>query len=313
MKSNTIESKPTKTLNQERIGSGGQFNQFGVEQGYCPSSGLLPYQHNLMACIPLKDRMISIPVDMLVRMEDNLTKTVQRSQDNNIEVARSVLQSSVFCFLQFEKAFKSLLSKGDDNTQLYNLEKCIAELKQANASQKEMSTHDFSWLVTCENPSTTNARELFEHCIKVIEEFLPLLGGRKIEANKHEKVRNYVGWSGWQQQSEQIWVSNLALGRLLQKFLKEEPKNEIYREINCFQQSVAYILSCFKQSQYPKQKEIEEIYTKSDFKFITEDPIFNYELKNVISVEEKIETDEPYESTEAPASTGIFGSLWGNS
>src|SRR5262249_35862129 len=150
----------------------------------------------------------------------NLTKTVQRSQDNNIEVARSVLQSSVFCFLQFEKAFKSFMSKGDDNTQLYNLKKCIDELKQANAAQKEISTHDLAWLVTDENPSTTNARELFEHCIKVIEEFLPLLGGRKIETNSHEKVRNFVGWHGWQQQSEQIWVSNLALGRLLQKFLK---------------------------------------------------------------------------------------------
>lgn len=249
----------------------GQFNQYEVQQGH-----LAQYErdvsafHPRMAWVPLQNRMISIPVEMLTNMERNLTKVVQRTQTNNVTIALSVLQSAVFAFLQFEKASSTWTSKGDDNTQLHNLQKCLDELKQANADQKEVSTHDFSWLVTDENPFVTNARELFEHCAKVIGEFIPLLKGRSTEVHSHEKVQQIAGWTGWKQQAEQINVSNFALGHLLQKLLSEDEANKVvYKEVHCFHQSVAYIIVCFSRGQYPKQQPIEEIYSKSEIQFIS--------------------------------------------
>lgn len=294
----------------------GQMYGHGVEQGqggnpYFPGAmGYNPYIP--MAWIPLGDRMINVPVFMLEPMRTNLTPIVQRSQDNNMTVALSVLQSAVFCFLQFEKAFKSFLSKGDDNTQLYNLSRCIGELEQANASQQTAATaiHSFGWLVTDENPLITNTRELFEHCIKVIKEFTPCLGGRVVQTYTHEKpLQLFTGWRGWQQQAEQIRVSNQALGKLLQKFLMQDPDNAaIYKEILCFQQSVNYTLDCFALCQYPKQKAIQAIYKSQGFEYITEVKEFYHTLEAV-----QVDLTPIEEETTNSQSGGLFSSIFGSS
>src|SRR4051794_31047889 len=114
-----------------------------------------------------------MPPEFLYEAKTNLTHTIQRIQENNMLVALSVLQSAILALLGLEKAFKSLLSRGDDTTLLNNLKKCIAELQQANAPQTTISSHPLAWLISEEKTTTTDARELFEQCIKVIEEFIP--------------------------------------------------------------------------------------------------------------------------------------------
>lgn len=312
MYTNNNTSSYSVAPNQQRPqpASNGQFSQYPVEQGQAPYSqataGFNPYM--IPTWIPLNDRMVNIPAFMLQTMETNLTTKVQREQDNNMTVALSVLPSAIFCFLQFEKAFKTLFSKGDDNTQLHNLEKCINELKQANISQKEVSTHDLGWLVTREVPIITNTRELFEHCIKVIDEFIPCLGGRRVKTYTHEKTLQFAGWRGWQQQAEQIRVSNMALGRLLQKFLSQDPENaSIYKEISCFQQSVEYTLDCFFLSKYPTQKSISAIYASNGFQFISEVKASYHDLEDI-----NIEQEEEEGTTEGQ-SVGLLGSWFGGS
>ena len=277
-----------------------QFGQYPVTQGYgspYAQGAMGHYPTTVMAWVPFNDRMICLPPETLKTMEVNLTNVVQRTQDNNMTVALSVLQSAVFTFLQFEKAFKSLPSKGDDYTQLHNLQKCITELEQANYPQKNLSTHPFSWLVTNEDPLITNTRELFEHCIKVIGEFAPLLGGqfvgRSAQVHTYEKIAQSYGWTGWQQQAEQIGVSNQVLGRLLEKFFAKDPSNaEVYKEIKCFQQSVAYMLKGFFENKYPEQNTIANIYTNAGFDYFdkldTHSP-----LSGVISSQSSNNDDEP--------------------
>ncbi len=291
---------------------GGQFYQHTVEQGQgVPySQGVAGYNpYMTTAWVPMNDKMVSLPMPMLQIMEANLTAVVQRTQNNNMTVALSVLQSAVYCFLQFERAFKTLFHKGDDNTQLYNLAKCVAELKQANASQQTTATatHWLGWLVTNEDPVITNTRELFEQCIKVIEEFQPCLSGRITETYTHEKmVQIYAGWRGWQQQAEQVRVSNQALGRLLQKFLAQDSENATYKEIRCFQQSVSYAIDSFFLRQYPKADVIEAIYSGSGFEFITEVKEHYHSLQDITT---GVDVEESNEDAKKP---GFLSSLWGN-
>lgn len=224
-----------------------------------------------MATIPLTDRsVVSIPCELLNETKINLTKMVQRTQRNNITVALSVLQSALIALLGLEAAFKSLLSKGDDTTLLTNLYKCIEELKQANTPQTSISSHPLAWLVSDEETSTTDARELFEHCIKVINEFIPCLTGRK-GYNSHEFFSQTFGWKGWKQQAQQISVSNLALARLLDSFQGSESEkskklensgqsNKVFIEVRCFNEAIDNIIECFYKETYPSTDVIASIY-----------------------------------------------------
>lgn len=280
----------------------GQFGPYGVMPGQGMPYGQagMGYNDPFMAWVPLGGRMVSLPTVVLQTMEMNLTQSVQRTQDNNVTVALSVLQSAILSFLQFERSYKSLTSKGDDNTQLYILRKCIGELKQANALQKEISTHDCGWLVTREEPIVTNTRELFEHCIKIIDDFIPCLGGRTVETYTIEKPFQFLGWRGWQQQAEQVRVSNIALGRLLHKFLKNEPENEVYKEVLCFHQCVTYTCNRFFISKYPEQKMIEGIYEKNGFQFVAEE-------REAHTLED---VGVEGQGMQVESTSGIFGSLW---
>jgi len=170
---------------------------------------------------------------------------LKKTQENNITVARSVLRSAVLSFLQFEKSFKSLLSKGDDSTQLYIIRKCIKELEQANCPfNKIVEDPNISWLVSHEDPRVSTIRELLEHCIKIMYEVMPLLGGRNTSVHAFEIPVQAYGWKGWQQQSEQIKVSNDALGLLIEENTPEK-LDGVYKDIICFQESISYIISCF--------------------------------------------------------------------
>jgi hypothetical protein len=119
----------------------------GYGSFYIGSPDVLPVS------IPINNNKVSIPYEMLKRREENVSNFVKKTQENNIIVARSVLRSAVISFLQFEKSFKSLLSKGDDSTQLYIIRKCIKELEQANTPfNKIIDDPNLSWLVTQEDP-----------------------------------------------------------------------------------------------------------------------------------------------------------------
>lgn len=279
-----------------------QFAQYGVQQGY-GSRQNYGYQAPEMAWVPLNGRMMSLPTEMIYRMEGNLTQTDNSIKQNNITVALSVLESIALNCLDLRKAFHSYLRQDDDRTVLNNFETCIAELKQANP-QKPFLTHELSCLVTWEDPVVTNSREIFEQCIKVTEKFIPILQGRKEAKSTYEKIKETVGWSGWQQQAKQISISNRALGRLLNIFLAKDPQNKAYKEVLCFQQTVEYITYCFSQSAHPNQKGIEAIYAKNGFQFVTASP--NVELEGV--VEDHVMAEPSNQNT------GILGNwsgLWG--
>jgi len=197
------------------------------------------------------------------------TMFLKTTQRNNHTVALSVLRSAAAAFLQFEKSFKSLLSKGDDSTQLYILRKCVDELREANKSFQEvmnpLSMH-LSWLIF-EPTSYTNMRELFEQCIKVLGAIMPLLGSRDVNTHAHEFLVQTYGWKGWQQQSEIINLSNNALGLVLQRVCadeKDESFSTQYQEIWCFQKTVNYVTECFFHSSYPQKAQIEKIYASGN-------------------------------------------------
>jgi hypothetical protein len=206
---------------------------------------------------------LMLPTNMVNDAQKKLTYISKNVQMNNIIISLSVLKSAVVNFLGFEAAFKSLLSSGDDNTILYNLKKCVGELEQVIVPLNEAVDHPFSFLVVDENPLMTNFREINEQCVKIIEEFLPLLGGRNIKTSTVEIIPKVYGWRGWIQQSQQIKVSNSGLKSLLM-YIKPENDIEIniYNEIKCFCQCVDYVIEQISVKKYPQHQQIEKIYSE---------------------------------------------------
>ncbi|CRX37919.1 hypothetical protein [Estrella lausannensis] len=219
-----------------------------------------------MATITLADRtVISIPPEMVAQVKKDLTASVQRIQENNIVVATTALQSALLAILDFESAFKTFLSKGDDTTLLSNLQACIDEITQANAQQTAFLNHPLSWLVTDEKKEILDMRELFEHCIKVIQKFVPCLRGRN-GYSSHEIISQTLGWTGWQQQARQIGLHNRSIEGLLDKFQMEGQTGETFTAIGCFSSSVDYILNCYQKKSYPAVQNIAYIYENSKIK-----------------------------------------------
>lgn len=235
--------------------------------------GIIPYPKPMANITLPGGTAVSMPAELLNKAICDLTKTAQRTQENNVIVALSVLQSALTALLGLKAAFESLLSKGDDNTLLTNLNKCIAELKQANAPQQAAINNPLAWLVTDEKTSITDARELFEHCIKVIQEFIPCLTGRS-SYSSHEFIFQTFGWRGWKQQATQIAVSNAALAKLLDKLQEDEPENGVFNEVRCFSEAVDSIVQGFFKQLYPVAARIGKIYALRNVHhcFFVDDP-----------------------------------------
>lgn len=222
--------------------------------------GIVPYPKAMATILLPNGTSVSMPPELLEKSICNLTKTVQRTQKNNVTIALSVLASALKALLGLESTFRSILSKGDDFTLLANLNKCIAELQQANAPQQAVVNNPLACFVTEEKKSITKARELFEHCIKTIQEFVPCVTGRR--HSSHEFFSQTFGWAGWKQQATQIAVHNDALDKLLNNFMSKEPGNKVFIEVSCFSEAVDSIIDGFHKEMYPTAKKIGEIYVR---------------------------------------------------
>jgi hypothetical protein len=213
---------------------------------------------------------LSMPCALLQQTVAARCKTLETQQCNNHLVALSVLKSAVCSFLRFKDAFSTLLSKGDDNTQLSILMRAIEELRSANQSYDVLIAKDDPLRLFIVEPSfVSDVRELFEHCIKVLCLTLHLLGGRdKLQIHMYEYLSQTYGWLGWQQTSEQIMLSNNALRTLGRNMATCNKDNTHYRavvcEVECFSACVDYVCQCFMQQQYPTETEIVAIYKRQD-------------------------------------------------
>jgi hypothetical protein len=190
-------------------------------------------------------------------------------QTNNQLVALSTLKSAVGSFLRFESSFKTLLSSGDDQTQINILKQCIKELETANESFDVILKGDpLKWLIV-EPSYRCDIRELFEHCIKVLIQIIPLLGGRYVNYNSYEYISQTYGWIGWQQQSELINISNNVLKFLLDKISQKyecegfiTDTHIFLLEIRAFSDVVSHMTDSFLKKQYPSYDTIINIYEK---------------------------------------------------
>lgn len=253
--------------------------------------------------VTLPDRsVLTLPAEVMLEAKTNLTETFNRSQRNNALVAAAVLKCAVKAFLGLEASFNTYFSKGDDLTLISNLNKCIQELTDANNPQASKPVHFFSCLVTKEDSWITDSRELFEHCIKVIREFLPLLQGRKHEVSVLERLQQNVSWAGWRQQAEQIEACNIILGDFLKSLQKNSETNSVeldsklsfkvntdfetvLKEVECFQSVVKYIVSCYRLENHFQAKTIAECYLASKIEFYIPEKI--PEVKVIKSVKPK--------------------------
>jgi len=240
-----MESTTTSLFQQSNVVYVGQYQQLPVQLG-----------------------TLTLPYPLLERMIGERSKNLERTQRNNHIVALSVLKSAVVSFLQFERSFKSLLSKGDDNTQIAIIRYAIEELRTANQSFDTMMDKSDPVRVFITEPDyIVDVREIFEHCIKILLLVLHLLGGRDsvVKTNKHEYVAQAYGWTGWQQVSEQLALSNNVLTLLLRRFdTKDGDGDDHYKlvlgEVRLFSLSVSHVTECFMVSVYPNKARILQIY-----------------------------------------------------
>lgn len=70
--------------------------------------------------------------------------------------------------------------------------------------------------------------------------------------------------------------------------MKQDPENPILKEIACFHESVHYILSCYKNCQYPQKHIIWNIYNKYN---IAHDIILSIDDANKIIDEKSVTAD----------------------
>ena len=223
-----------------------------------------------------QNRIINVSETFLDEMKRNLTKKVQQIQRDNAIVATSVLQSALLAILDFKRASETHFRKGDDNTILWNLQKCIGEFKQANAEQSTLCAHPMAWLVTEEEEEITILREAFEHCIKIIEEFAPCIGGRGGSYSFLEQFIQKYGWEGWRLQAKQIAVSNRCLGEFLHA-MGEKINTSSRAELLAFHDSVRIIIGCYYTEKHPDILDICGVYEQHELKF---DYIFNEVTKD---------------------------------
>lgn len=239
--------------------------------------------------LPVQLGSMTLPYPLLERMIKERERHLEATQQNNHIVAISVLKSSVVSFLQFERSFKSLLSKGDDNTQIAIIRHAISELRSANQSYDSlMDKNDPCRPFVTEPTYIVDLRELFEHCIKILVIMLHLLGGRDIKTNSYEYLsQTYSSWKGWQQIAEQITLSNNVLSLLVKRqidAMTELPVDDklmdmikdaltvvnmkavdkhhkrVVREIQLFTASVSHVTESLMASKYPTKACIQEIY-----------------------------------------------------
>lgn len=215
-----------------------------------------------------------LPYPILERVVSQRQEHLEASQKNNHLVAVSVLKTSVVSFLQFERSFKSLLSKGDDGTQIAILKHAVTELRAANQSFDSLleKTEPTRFFIV-EPTYVVNLRELFEHCVKLLLLVLQLLGQREVKTNAYEYVAQTYGWRGWQQVSEQISLSNNVLRLLVKHKTAEFETNKMtirhdadthYRhvvgEIALFSLVVSHMTGRFASCLYPTRVDIIKIY-----------------------------------------------------
>lgn len=215
-----------------------------------------------------------LPYPILERVVSQRQEHLEASQKNNHLVAISVLKTSVVSFLQFERSFKSLLSKGDDGTQIAILKHAVTELRAANQSfDSILERSEPTRLFIVEPTYIVNVRELFEHCIKILLLVLQLLGQREVKTNVYEYWAQTYGWKGWQQVSEQVALSNNVLRLLVKHKSAEFEVNKLsvkhdtdahYRhivsEIGLFASAVSHMTSRFSVCLYPTKADIVKIY-----------------------------------------------------
>ncbi len=215
-----------------------------------------------------------LPYPVLERVITQKVEHMEATQRNNHLVATSVLKSAVVSFLQFERSFKSLLSKGDDGTQIAILKHAITELRAANQSFDSMLERGDALRSFIVEPTyVVNLRELFEHCIKILSLVLQLLGQREVRTNSYEYAAQTYGWKGWQQISEQVSLSNNVLTHLLKhkradfEVTKLSIKHDadlhyrsVVQEILLFSLSVTHMTERFFECKYPTKAHIVKIY-----------------------------------------------------
>lgn len=215
-----------------------------------------------------------LPYPILERVVSQRQEHLEASQKNNHLVAVSVLKTSVISFLQFERSFKSLFSKGDDGTQIAILKHAVTELRAANQSfDSILERSEPTRLFIVEPTYIVNVRELFEHCIKILLLVLQLLGQREVKTNVYEYYAQTFGWKGWQQVSEQVALSNNVLRLLVKHKSAEFEINKMsvkhdtdthYRhivgEIGLFTRAVSHMTSRFSACLYPTKADIVKIY-----------------------------------------------------
>jgi len=215
-----------------------------------------------------------LPYPSLERVVTQKQEHLEASQKNNHLVAISVLKTAVISFLQFERSFKSLLSKGDDGTQIAILKHAITELRAANQSfDSIMEKSEPTRLFIVEPTYIVNVRELFRQCIKILLLVLQFLVQLEKKTDSSEYVAHNSSWKGWQQVSEQVALSNNVL-RLLVKHKSAEFEinkmsvkhdtdthyRHIVSEIALFASAVSHMTSRFSVCLYPTKAEIVKIY-----------------------------------------------------
>lgn len=214
-------------------------------------------------------KKIQIPYLLLERMIEERYRYIIAIQRNNHLVAVSVLKSCVVSFLQFERSFKSLLSKGDDNTQIDVIKCAISELRTATQSYDSLlDKEDPCRFFITEPGYAVDLRELFLQCIKILIFMLHLLGGKDSSLDTSSNTTN--NWQGWKQVAEQISLSNNVLYSLVMAHVKEldtKPTSPldvhfeaIVEEVSLFSTSVLHVTESFLRSSYPTKERILQIY-----------------------------------------------------
>lgn len=244
---------------------------------------------------------LSLPYPMVERMISERLRNLETTQKNNHIAALSMLKSAVVSFLQFERCFKSMLSKGDCAAQIKTLESALTDIRAASQPYDALLDKlDPLRVFIVEPQHIVDVRELYAYCANVLVHMLKLLGADDLRAigSSVSHTGSSMTWVSWQQIAQCIVLYNNALHDLLdkQEALKDIDRHyaAVNKEVRLFSLCVSHVTDSIFVSKYPTKAQIIKIYEEA-----------RIDIQRYIKLDTALSSSEPINGKEMKSSSTL--------
>lgn len=191
--------------------------------------------------------------EMAQEIRKDQAEATALARTQNALVACAQLRSAAQEFLRLPTVIDNMLGRGNSSMTVSSLNSIVNNLWQAEDENVDAQTNTMT-LPPKADHSFVKTREMFEHCINVVNAFKPLIEGP------------IYTWNGWAQQARKIQTANTALAVIINNAKKDEKIADVVKDVECFHKAVAHIADSYEKRQDPDANTVAGIYTDAGLK-----------------------------------------------